>query len=153
MVRYFNAYGPHTNPDGYGSVVTRFVIQALKGEPLTVYGDGSQTRCFTYVADTVEGTIRAGFEPRAVGDVFNIGNNREFTIRELAELVLEAAGRPREIVEVPFQEVFGRNYEEPMRRVPDITRARTTMGFQAGIPLEEGLKMTVDWFRSAHVDY
>jgi UDP-glucose 4-epimerase len=153
MVRYFNSYGPRTNPDGYGSVVTRFVMQALNGRPLTVYGNGSQTRCFTYVADTVEGTIRAGFEPGAIGEVFNIGNDREITIRELAELVLETTRCGREIVQVPLQEVFGRDFEEPMRRVPDTTRARTLIGFQASIPLEEGLRMTADWFRSAHLDY
>jgi UDP-glucose 4-epimerase len=152
MVRYFNAYGPRTNPDGYGSVVTRFITQALSGRPLTVFGDGSQARCFTYVADTVDGTLRAGFDPAAAGQVFNIGNDRETTIRDLAELVLRATGSDVRIAVAPFQEVFGRDYEEPQRRVPDTTRARTTLGFQARIPLEEGLKMTVDWFRSAQLD-
>jgi UDP-glucose 4-epimerase len=153
MVRYFNSYGPRTNPDGYGSVATRFVMQALKGEPLTVYGGGSQTRCFTYVADTVDGTIRAGFEPAAIGEVFNIGNDREVTIRELAELVLATIGCSRPIVGVSFEEMFGLDFEEPMRRVPDTTLARTLIGFQARVPLEEGLRMTVDWFGSAPLDH
>ena len=152
MVRYFSAYGPRTNPDGYGSVVTRFITQALSGRPLTVYGDGSQTRCFTYVAETVDGTLRAGLQPAAVGQVFNIGTDHETTIRELAELVLRATGSDCRIVAAPLQEVFGRDFEEPLRRVPDTTRARTTLGFQAKVPLEEGLQMTVDWFRSAQLD-
>jgi UDP-glucose 4-epimerase len=153
MVRYFNAYGPRTNPDGYGSVVTRFIMQALRGRPLTVYGDGSQTRCFTYVADTVDGTLRAGLHPDAAGQVFNIGNDHETTVRDLAMLVLKAAGSDVPIVSTPLQEVFGRDFEEPLRRVPDTTRACTTLGFQAKVPLEEGLQMTVDWFRSAQLDH
>lgn len=152
-VRYFNSYGPRTNPDGYGSVVTRFIAQALAGRPLTVFGNGEQTRCFTFVEDTVDGTIRAGLDDAAVGEVFNVGDNREIAIHELAECIRDLSGSDSEIVFVPHSQVFGRDFEEPSRRVPDITKAENVLGFRARVPLEEGLKTTIDWFRSAKFDY
>ena len=149
IVRYFNSYGPRIAPDGYGSVVARLISQALSGQPLTVHGDGHQSRCFTYVDDTVRGTILAGTTPDAVGKVFNVGANRETTINALAELIRDLVGSDVEIVNVPYQQVFGDQFEDTRRRVPDISRAVEVLGFRAETPLEDGLKATISWFRRA----
>jgi UDP-glucose 4-epimerase len=146
-VRYFNAYGPRLDPRGYGSVIARFITQALQGEALTVYDDGEQTRCFTYVADTVAGTIRAATVKEAVGRVFNIGSDRETSINELVQLIRQVAGCDSEIVHVPFEAAYGPAFEETRRRVPDVTRAREVLGFEAKTTLEEGLRRTVEWFQ------
>ncbi len=146
-VRYFNAYGPSLDPRGYGSVVAKFITQALHGEPLTIYDDGTQTRCFTYVADTVEGTIRAATVREAVGRVFNIGSNRETSINELAQLIQRLTGSASEIVHLPYETAYDVAFEETRRRVPDITRAREVLGFEARTSLEEGLPQTLAWFQ------
>lgn len=151
IVRYFNAYGPRLDPRGYGSVIARFFTQALRGEPLTIYDDGQQTRCFTYVADTIRGTILAATVKEAVGQVFNIGSNRETTILELAALIRRLTGSASEIVHVPYETAYGPDFEETRRRVPDVTRAREVLGFEAQIALEEGLRRTLGWFRGAGV--
>jgi UDP-glucose 4-epimerase len=148
VVRYFNAYGPRLDPIGYGSVIAKFITQALRGEPLTVYGDGGQTRCFTYVADTVQGTIRAAAVREAVGQVFNIGSNRETSVNELAQLIQRLTGSQSELVHVPYSRAYGPHFEETRRRVPDVTRAREVLGFEPQTPLEEGLRWTVEWFRA-----
>ena len=147
VVRYFNAYGPRLDPSGYGSVIARFIPQALRGEPLTVYGDGEQTRCFTYVADTVEGTIRAATVREAVGLVFNIGSSRETTVNELARTILQLTGSRSEIVHVPYASAYGAHFEETRRRVPDVSRAQQILGFEAQMSLAEGLRRTLEWFR------
>jgi len=152
VVRYFNAYGPRLDPLGYGSVIARFITQALSGEPLTIYDDGEQTRCFTYIADTVEGTIRAAMVRGAAGQVFNIGSNRETSINELALLIRELTASPSEIVHVPYTSAYGPHFEETRRRVPDVTRARTVLGFEARTPLEEGLRRTIEWFQEHTTD-
>ncbi len=147
VVRYFNAYGPRLDPRGYGSVVARFFTQALRGEPLTIYGDGRQTRCFTYVADTVRGTILAGTKPEAAGQVFNIGSDREITIADLAQQILALTGSSSGVIFVPYVFAYGPDFEEARRRVPDVRRAREILGFEAKVPLEEGLRRTLEWFR------
>ncbi len=147
VVRYFNAYGPRLDPRGYGSVVARFFTQALRGEPITVYEDGRQTRCFTYVADTVRGTILAGTVREAAGQIFNIGSDREIAIGELAERIRALTGSRSEIVHVPYTSAYGPDFEETRRRVPDVTRARQVLGFEARTPLDEGLRRTLEWFR------
>jgi UDP-glucose 4-epimerase len=149
VVRYFNSYGPRLDPKGYGSVIAKFVTQARLGQPITVFDDGQQTRCFTYVDDTVRGTILAGTVPEAAGRVFNIGSNRETSVLDLARLIIELTGSPSEIVHVPYRNVFGENFEETRRRVPDIRRATDILGFQAQTALEEGLQKTIAWFREA----
>jgi UDP-glucose 4-epimerase len=148
VVRYFNAYGPRLDPKGYGSVIAKFVMQALKGEPLTVYDDGKQTRCFTYVGDAVEGTIRAATRREAAGRVFNIGSDRETTINELAELVRQLTGSDSEIVHLPYSSAYGSDFEETRRRVPDVSRAVELLGFEARTPFEEGLRRTLAWFEA-----
>jgi UDP-glucose 4-epimerase len=149
IVRYFNSYGPRLDPNGYGSVVARFIRQALSDQPITVYGDGRQTRCFTYVADTVRGTMLAATVPEAIGKAFNIGANQETTITALAELIRALVGSDSEIVNVPYQHVFGERFEDTPRRVPNVNRAASTLGFQAGTPIEEGLQTTIAWCRQA----
>lgn len=147
VVRYFNAYGPRLDPRGYGSVIARFFTQALRGEPITIYEDGRQTRCFTYVVDTVRGTILAGTVREAASQIFNIGSDREITISELAERIRVLTASRSEIVYVPYTSAYGPDFEETRRRVPDVTRAHQILGFEPRIPLEEGLRLTWDWFR------
>jgi UDP-glucose 4-epimerase len=149
IVRYFNSYGPRLDPRGYGSVIAKFITQARLGQPLTVFDDGQQTRCFTYIDDTIRGTVLAGTVPEAVGQVFNIGSNRETSIMELASMIRDLVGSESEIVNVPYRNVFGGNFEETRRRVPDVQRAAEVLGFQATTPLEEGLSRTISWFRQA----
>lgn len=147
VVRYFNSYGPRLDPRGYGSVVARFINLALDGQPITVYDDGRQTRCFTYVDDTVRGTLLTGTLPQAQGKAFNIGSDRETSILELAHMVRDAVGAEVEIEHIPYAQAYGPRFEETRRRVPDTRRARELLGFEAQVPLEDGLRRTVDWFR------
>lgn len=150
IVRYFNAYGPRLDPRGYGSVIARFMDQALRNEPLTVYDDGRQSRCFTYVADTVEGTLLAGETPEAAGQAFNLGSDRETSIQALAEIVQTITGAGSPIRYVPAKEAYGQTFEETRRRVPAIDKARQILGFEARVPLEEGLQRTWQWFKQMY---
>jgi nucleoside-diphosphate-sugar epimerase len=152
IVRYFNVYGPRLDRIDVGRVLTIFMGQILKNKPLTVIGDGSQTRCFTYVSDAIEGTIAAGIRPQAVGGIFNLGTDTEITIRTLAETMLEIAGRPKTMIEyVPQEKVYGTSYEDIPRRVPDATRMRTILGVDMKVGLREGLERTMSWFmKEAH---
>lgn len=149
IVRYFNSYGPRLDPKGYGSVIAKFITQSRLGQPLTVFDDGQQSRCFTYIDDTVRGTILAGTTAAAIGQVFNIGANRETRVADLARLIRDLLGSDSEIVSVPYRNVFGENFEETRRRVPAVQRAAKVLGFRAETPLEEGLSKTIAWFRKA----
>jgi UDP-glucose 4-epimerase len=151
VVRYFNSYGPRLDPRGYGSVVARFVNQALDGQPITVYDDGRQTRCFTYIDDTVNGTLLVSTLAEAEGKTFNIGNDRETSILELAHMVRDMVDTELEIRHVPYAQAYGPHFEETRRRVPDTQRARDLLGFEANVPLEDGLQRTIDWFRKQRV--
>ena len=139
IVRIFNTYGPRMRPND-GRVVSNFIVQALRGEPLTVYGDGSQTRSFCYVDDLIDGIVRL-FE-RGDADPTNIGNPKEFTVRQLAELVLRRTGSRSPIVERPLP------IDDPKVRQPDIARARATLGWEPRISLDEGLQRTIEYFRT-----
>jgi UDP-glucose 4-epimerase len=147
IVRYFNAYGPRIDERGYGSVVARFVSQALNGSPLTVHGDGRQTRCFTYVSDTVEGTVRCGTQDAALGKVFNIGSTHEVSILELAETIRALTGSSSEIELMPYEVSYPRGFEDTRRRVPDISHARDVLGFEPLVHLREGMERTIAWCR------
>jgi len=138
IVRIFNTYGPRMRP-GDGRVVSNFIVQALRREPITVYGDGGQTRSFCYVEDEVEGIFRLFASD--VSEPINIGNPREFTVSELAELVLELTGSSSQIRYLPLPE------DDPKTRKPDITRARELLGWQPEISLREGLSRTIEYFR------
>ncbi|HVT59327.1 MAG TPA: NAD-dependent epimerase/dehydratase family protein [Thermoanaerobaculia bacterium] len=149
IVRFFNAYGPRLDRIDVGRVITIFMGQLLRGDDLTVIGDGMQTRAFTYVDDAVAALIRAGTRPQAVGGIFNIGTDRETTIMELAETMIRACpGTGSRIRLVRQEEVYGQSYEDIPRRFPDITRMRTILGVEPETPLEEGLRRTIDWFRA-----
>ena len=138
IVRIFNTYGPRMQPHD-GRVVTNFVVQALTGEPITIYGDGSQTRSFCYVEDEIEGLYLLFMK----GDTLptNIGNPVEFTMRQLADLVIELTGSKSPIVmrQLPL--------DDPKQRQPDITKARTELGWEPKIQLREGLTRTIEYFR------
>jgi UDP-glucose 4-epimerase len=149
IVRFFNAYGPRLDRIDVGRVITIFMGQLLRGEDLTVIGDGKQTRAFTYVDDAVEALVRAGTLPAAVGRIFNIGSDRETTILELAETMIRACpGTGSKVRLVRQEDVYGPSYEDIPRRFPDITRMRTILGVEPKVPLEEGLRRTIEWFRS-----
>src|SRR2546425_2550675 len=139
IVRIFNTYGPRMRPND-GRVVSNFIVQALKGEPLTVYGDGSQTRSFCYVDDLIDGIVRL-FE-RGDPEPTNIGNPNEFTVRQLAEVVLRLTGSRSQIVERPLP------VDDPKVRQPDIARARATLGWEPEVSLEQGLQHTIEYFRT-----
>ncbi len=151
VVRYFNSYGPRLDPQGYGSVIARFITQALSGKPLTVYDDGRQTRCFTYIDDTLQGTILAATREEAAGQIFNIGSAQEISILSLAEKIKGLTASSSDIVRVPYQEAYSQsvNFEETRRRVPDVSKAERMLGFKARIDLETGLKRTIAWFKEA----
>jgi UDP-glucose 4-epimerase len=151
VVRYFNSYGPRLDEKGYGSVVANFLRQALAGEPLTVHGDGHQSRCFTYIDDTVRGTLLAGFTPEAEGSVFNLGTMREITIREMAEMIRAAVGSSSPIQPTPYESYYGPGFEDTRRRVPDVTRAREILNWEPRVELEDGLAHTIEWWQKTHV--
>jgi len=140
IVRIFNTYGPRMRPDD-GRVVSNFIVQALRGDPLTIYGDGSQTRSFCFVTDEVDGIYRLFHADRA--EPVNIGNPHEFTIRELAEVVLEETGSNSPIERLPLPE------DDPKIRQPDITIARELLGWEPAVDLREGIRQTLPYFREA----
>lgn len=150
IVRYFNSYGPRIDPRGYGSVIANFVRQCQRGEPITLHGDGNQTRCFTFVDDTVGGTYLAGFTDEAVGQVINLGSERETSIRQLAELIRDSLGSDSELVTTPYEAYYGPGFEDTRRRVPSVERARSLLGWEAEVPLEEGLGATLDWWKNTY---
>ena len=138
IVRIFNTYGPRMRPRD-GRVVSNFIVQALTGEPLTIYGDGSQTRSFCYVSDEVEGIYRLFMNGDS--NPTNIGNPNEFTVRQLAELVVKLTGTKSEIVRQPLPT------DDPKVRQPDISRARQMLGWEPEVPLREGVQRTIEYFR------
>lgn len=147
VVRYFNVYGPRLDPEGYGSVVAKFIGQALHDASLTVYDNGRQTRSFTYVDDAVEATILAATVRDAVGRVFNVGSNRETSINDLAQTILRLTDSDSEITYVPYSSAYGPDFEETRRRVPDVSRARKVLGFEPRTSFDDGLRRTIDWFQ------
>ncbi len=138
VVRLFNTIGPR-QVGRYGMVVPRFVRQALAGEPLTVYGDGTQARCFTWVGDVVRCLQALAAAPDADGGVFNIGNDQEVTIQALAEAVLRMTGSASPIAHIPYEEAYGARFKDVPRRRPDPARLRDTVGFAPETPLESAL--------------
>ncbi|WP_282943033.1 NAD-dependent epimerase/dehydratase family protein [Paenibacillus sp. RC67] len=146
VLRYFNAYGPGQTNSQYGMVVPRFIRAALQGTPLEVYGDGSQSRCFTYVDDTVLGTISA-MRKEADGLAFNIGSNSPTTILELARMIVQLTGSNSPIRFKQYQEAYGPGYEDMPIRIPDLTRSNSVLNFQPKVALKEGLIKTITWYR------
>ena len=138
IIRFFNTIGPRQT-GRYGMVVPRFVRQALDGGPITVYGDGQQSRCFTDVEDAVRATIALSLSPAAVGEVFNVGTTHELTIAELAERVRKLAGSDSPIVLMPYDEAYQPGFEDLRRRVPDIGKVERAVGYRPRVPLDESL--------------
>lgn len=141
IVRIFNTYGPRMQPDD-GRVVSNFILQALRGEDITIYGEGQQTRSFCYVDDLIEGFVRLMASGPEVDSPVNIGNPAEITVGELARIVIEMTGSPSRIVHRPLP------VDDPRRRRPDITRASTLLGWGPRVPLTEGLEKTIRYFAS-----
>jgi UDP-glucose 4-epimerase len=139
VVRYFNVFGTRMDPEGYGSVIARFISQALDGAPLTVYGDGTQSRTFTHVSDAVEATYRAGTMDAALGEAFNVGGREEITILELAERIRRAAGSDSPVVLVPYEQAFGPGFADTHRRVPSVDKAGRLLDWSPTVSLEAGL--------------
>jgi len=148
IVRYFNSYGPRLDSKGYGGVVATFITQAMANRPLTVHHDGQQTRCFTYIDDTVRGSVLAATKTEALGQAFNIGSDVETSVLELARLVLRLTESSAELTFVPYSEAYGADFEDMPRRVPDVSKAERLLGFRAEVSLEEGLQRTIAWFRN-----
>jgi UDP-glucose 4-epimerase len=146
VVRLFNTVGPRQTGQ-YGMVIPNFVRQALAGQPITVFGDGTQSRSFTYVGDVVKAMVALIDEPRAVGQVFNIGNGHEITIGALAAKVKEMTGSSSEIVTIPYEKAYEAGFEDMPRRVPDITRIKALVGYQPSVELDETLTRVIEHFR------
>jgi len=148
VIRYFNVYGPRLDQMDVGRVITIFLGQVLRGEPVTVVGDGKQTRCFTYVDDAIRATVSAGLKEEAVGEIINIGSDEEICIKDLAAVMVRLSGSRSSLTFVPQEAVYGKSYEDIRRRVPDIRRMREILDVSPQVKLEEGLRRTIDWFRS-----
>ena len=141
IVRIFNTYGPRSDPND-GRIVPNFMKQAIVGEPITVYGDGTQTRSLCYVSDLVDGLVRAMFCEGTSGGIFNLGNPEEHTVQEYAELIKRLVDSPSPIVSRPKI-----SEDDPTRRRPDISRAKQALGWAPKVELVAGLNLTIDWFR------
>ncbi|MBI4265532.1 MAG: GDP-mannose 4,6-dehydratase [Acidobacteria bacterium] len=146
IVRLFNTVGPRQTGQ-YGMVLPTFVRQALASQPITVFGDGTQSRCFTYVGDVVDALVALAAEPRAIGEVYNIGNKDEVTIRGLAERVKALAGSDSPITCVPYDEAYERGFEDMPRRVPEIAKLRALIGYEPKVGLDEIIRRVIDHIR------
>ena len=146
IVRFFNTVGPRQSGQ-YGMVIPNFVRQALAGEPITVFGDGTQSRSFTHVADVVGALLKLVVEPKAVGQVINIGNTQEVTISQLAERVRVLSGSTSSIKLVPYDEAYESGFEDMPRRVPDLSKAEHMIGYQPRHTLDDILTQVIDYFR------
>jgi UDP-glucuronate decarboxylase len=144
VIRIFNTYGPRMHPND-GRVVSNFIVQALRGEDITIYGDGSQTRSFCYVDDLIEGFLRMMASPHEVTGPINIGNPREFSIKQLAETVLKMVGSTSRLILKPLPQ------DDPKQRQPDITVARHTLDWEPKVELETGLEKTISYFKECLV--
>jgi UDP-glucose 4-epimerase len=148
IVRLFNTVGPRQT-GRYGMVIPTFVQQALTGQPITVYGDGQQARSFTYVGDVVHALVKLAQEPRAIGNVYNIGNSEEVTIMELARRVKAMTASDSEIVLIPYDEAYEAGFEDMPRRVPDLTKIGALIGYKPTRKLDDILRDVIDHSRAA----
>ena len=146
IVRFFNTVGPRQTGQ-YGMVLPSFVRQALANEPITVFGDGAQSRSFTYIADVVGCLLKLINEPKAIGEVFNIGNKQEVTILKLAEMVKAATGSSSQIVFVPYDKAYEAGFEDMPRRVPDLAKVHKLIGYEPKVQLDEIISAVIEYFR------
>ena len=147
VVRYFNAYGPRAMASQYGGVIPKFITAALKGEPITVYGDGKQTRCFIYIDDMVKGTL-ACMDHKNNNEVFNIGKDHVMSINELAEKIKLLSSSTSPIIHIPYESAYGTGYEDMRNRIPDMTKSNKLLGFYPTIDIDEGLRKTIAWYKA-----
>ncbi len=147
ICRFFNTVGPRQT-GSYGMVIPRLVGQALAGQPLTVYGDGRQTRCFCNVKDTVRAVLALALEPGAVGEIYNVGSQEEVSILHLAERVLALSGSAAPIVRVPYEDAYEKGFEDMQRRVPSLDKIRACVGWQPSIALKQTLGEVIGYFRA-----
>jgi len=145
-VRLFNTVGPRQSGQ-YGMVIPNFVRQALAGEPITVFGDGTQSRSFAHVADVVAALVKLVNEPRAIGQVINIGNAQEITIERLAERIRTLSGSKSIIKHIPYDEAYESGFEDMPRRVPDLTRIKELIGYTPEHGLDDILLQVIEYFR------
>lgn len=148
VLRYFNVYGPRLDKLDVGRILTIFMGQILRNEPLTIIGDGTQTRCFTYIDDAIKATVTAGLLKEAEGNIFNIGNEKETTIKELAERMIKISGANTTIRYVTKESVYGESYEDIQRRVPKVELMNNILKVHAETSLDDGLRTTIEWFRA-----
>jgi UDP-glucose 4-epimerase len=146
IVRFFNTVGPRQSGQ-YGMVIPNFVRQALAGEPITVFGDGTQQRAFTHVHDVVGALLKLVVEPKAIGQVINVGNKHEISIQKLAERVRELSGSTSPIKLIPYDEAYESGFEDMPRRVPDLSRIKGLIGYEPKLELDEILTQVIDYFR------
>ena len=146
IVRFFNTVGPRQSGQ-YGMVIPNFVRQALAGEPITVFGDGKQSRAFTHVADVVGALLKLVVEPKAIGQVINIGNTEEITIERLAERVRDLSGSKSIIKYIPYDQAYESGFEDMPRRVPDLSRVSGLIGYAPTLSLDDILNQVIDYFR------
>ncbi len=147
IVRLFNTVGPRQTGQ-YGMVIPNFVQKALIGKPITVYGDGSQSRSFTHVTDVVDALDKLMGNPKAVGQIFNVGNSEEVTIRDLALLVREMTNSSSEIEYIPYERAYGPGFEDMQRRCPNINKIRTLIGYHPRIDLRGIIKSVIDYYKT-----
>ena len=147
IVRFFNTVGPRQTGQ-YGMVLPSFVRQALANEPITVFGDGTQSRSFTFIGDVVGCLMKLVDEPRAIGQVFNIGNQQEVTILKLAEMVKARTGSSSEIVFIPYDKAYEAGFEDMPRRVPDLRKVHQLVGYEPKVQLDEIITRVIEYFRS-----
>ena len=144
IVRLFNTVGPRQS-GAYGMVIPRFVKNALHNEPLTVYGDGKQSRCFLHVSDAVEALIKLSGNPKAAGEVFNVGSQEEITIEDLAKKVIAISGSKSKINYISYDQAYEEGFEDMQRRVPDTTKLYSLIGAKAKIGLEQIIKDVIEY--------
>lgn len=147
ILRYFNVYGPRAKVGPYGGVIPRFIQAALEGNPIQVYGDGTQTRSFTYISDAVEATI-AAMSAKANQEIINIGSTHEISIATLASIIKENTATTSPVRNVPFEDVYPNGFEEIPNRVPDLAKAKKLLGYDPKVSLTEGIRLTIEWFQN-----
>jgi len=152
IVRLFNTVGPRQT-GRYGMVIPRFVEQALRGEPITVYGSGKQIRCFTYVSDVVDAIINLAYNAEAVGQIFNVGNIESISINDLAVKVKEMTNSSSEIVHIPYDQAYEEGFEDMTIRVPDLSKLKTLIGYQPTVQLNEILENVIEYFTNERLKY
>ncbi|MCX6776222.1 MAG: GDP-mannose 4,6-dehydratase [Candidatus Micrarchaeota archaeon] len=147
ILRYFNSYGPRADGSEYGGVIPIFINRVLRNKAPQVHGDGKQTRCFTYISDTVAGTMLSLEKKGAVGEIINIGTNVETPIVELAGRIIDLSGEKMKPEFITHEKFYGKSYEDIRRRVPDISKAKKLLGWEPRVDFEDGLRRTIAWYK------